>query len=293
MKIYFIGTVEFSKHILQTLIDRKANIVGVSCKKSSVFNNDFVDLGPLCLSNHIPYFYVDNINSEESILTIKKNNPDVIFCIGWSSLLNNDILTLSPKGVVGYHPAALPQNRGRHPLIWALVLGLPETASTFFLMNEKADAGNILSQEKIEISYNDDVAVLYQKAITVAKKQIIKVISLLESNNTGVKQDMSLSNKWRKRTKSDGQIDFRMSSLAIYNLVRGLTKPYLGAHLLYNQKEIKVWRVKEYHFNKNNIEPGKVLMTNANSIVVKTYDNAIELIEHEFITLPKAGEYII
>lgn len=36
-------------------------------------------------------------------------------------------------GVLGYHPAKLPQNRGRHPLIWALALGLKKSASTFFL----------------------------------------------------------------------------------------------------------------------------------------------------------------
>jgi len=41
-------------------------------------------------------------------------------------------LGIAPLGVVGFHPAALPANRGRHPLIWALFLGLKKTASTFF-----------------------------------------------------------------------------------------------------------------------------------------------------------------
>ena len=43
-------------------------------------------------------------------------------------------------------PVGAAANRGRHPLIWALALGLTETGSTYFLMDARADAGPILSQ---------------------------------------------------------------------------------------------------------------------------------------------------
>ncbi len=36
-------------------------------------------------------------------------------------------------GVIGCHDTMLPQNRGRHPIIWALALGLKETGQTFLL----------------------------------------------------------------------------------------------------------------------------------------------------------------
>jgi methionyl-tRNA formyltransferase len=63
------------------------------------------------------------------------------FCLGWSNLLKAEILKAAPLGVIGFHPAALPANRGRHPLIWALGLGLDETATTFFFMDKGADRG--------------------------------------------------------------------------------------------------------------------------------------------------------
>ena len=75
-------------------------------------------------------------------------------------------------GVLGYHPAELPKNRGRHPIIWALVLGLKRTASTFFFMDEGADTGDILSQYKINISKNDNAETLYNRIIEVAMKQV-------------------------------------------------------------------------------------------------------------------------
>ena len=83
-----------------------------------------------------------------------------------------------------------------------------------------------------------------------------------------------------------------MSNKAIYNLVRALTKPYVGAHINYKEKEIKVWMVKIIENNQNNIETGKVLDINENKIVVKTSDGAIELIKHEFEELPNIGEYL-
>ena len=80
--------------------------------------------------------YVDDVNSKDNYNWIKSLNPDIIFCFGWSNLLKKDILTLAPMGVLGFHPSKLPQNRGRHPLIWALALGLKKSASTFFFMDE-------------------------------------------------------------------------------------------------------------------------------------------------------------
>ena len=101
-----------------------------------------------------------------------------------------------------------------------------------------------------------------------------------------------MANTWRRRNQTDGRIDFRMSNRAIYNLVRGLTHPYIGAHLIYNKTEVKVWKAREKKCDLKNIEPGKVLELQGNKITVKTYDGAIEIIDHTFDKLPKIGEYI-
>ena len=83
-----------------------------------------------------------------------------------------------------------------------------------------------------------------------------------------------------------------MGSQAIYNLVRALTKPYVGAYINYKEKEITVWKVEIIENKKNNIESGKVLDVNENKILVKTYDGAIKITHHEFKKLPNIGEYL-
>ena len=159
-------------------------------------------------------------------------------------------------------------------------------------MNESADSGEILCQKDFDILETDDAQTLYNKMTDIALLQISEFLPRLQKNNyTTVKQKDELSNIWRKRVKIDGQIDFRMTSEAIYNLVRALTKPYVGAHVLYNGEEVAVWKVEKIYNVQENLESGKVLEVYNDTITVKTYDGAIKIIYHEFNKLPKVGEY--
>lgn len=293
MKIIYIGCVESSYFFLEALLEAGANVIGVITKKNSKYNSDFKDISPICKKYDIPIFYTQNINDNDTYNFIEKNNPDMIYCFGWSQLLNEKILRAVPNGIVGFHPAALPNNRGRHPIIWALVLGLKETASTFFMIEKEPDSGGIVSQEKIIIEYDDDAATLMEKIITSGKKQVVELWDKFEKNNIQyIEQDKNEGNYWRKRGKSDGLIDWRMSSKSIYNLVRALTKPYVGAHFLYGSKEVKVWKVEEViGHDYSNIEPGKVLECDKEKVIVKVGDNCIKLVEYDQVEL-KIGDYL-
>lgn len=293
MRVFFVGCVNFSKVALKKLIDLNIEIVGVATKSKSNFNSDHFDLSSLCIKNDILFKYVKDINAPHIVDWIENLSPDIIFVFGWSSLIKESLIKIPSKGIIGFHPAKLPLNRGRHPIIWALVLGLEKTASTFFFMDDRADAGDILSQVEIDIDYEDDANTLYNKINDVAVSQIENFIPMLESNSFQViSQKGKETNYWRKRNKLDGQIDFRMSSRAIYNLVRALTRPYIGSHITYKDEDIKIWKVRERTFEAKNIEPGKILRVENNIILVKTYDGAIELIDHEFEVLPQINFYL-
>jgi methionyl-tRNA formyltransferase len=293
MNIFFIGTVEFSKSALDKLVSIGANVVGVATKKQSSFNSDFADVSTICVKHNIPCHFLDDINSIESIQIIRALKPDVIYCFGWSSLIKEELLKLAPLGVVGFHPTQLPKNRGRHPVLWALVLGIEQTASTFFFMDKGADSGPILSQKIIPVDYNDDARTLYNKITLTALPQIEEFTNALSAGKYEKReQDHDQSNIWRKRGKRDGLIDFRMSSRGIYYLVRALTKPYVGAHIEKDGAEIKVWKVEEVKCDTKNVEPGKVLESSGKTFLVKTFDGSVRILEHEFTNLPTLGEYL-
>jgi len=160
-------------------------------------------------------------------------------------------------------------------------------------MDEGADSGDILSQKSFKVLYEDDAKSLYEKVTNIALTQIEEFLVQLQNNTyKRIKQDNLKANYWRKRAKKDGEIDFRMSSRAIYNLVRALTKPYVGSHLVYKDKEIKIWKVKEEKCDLIHIEPGKILEIKSNTILVKCGENAIRILEHGFEELPQIGKYL-
>ena len=83
-----------------------------------------------------------------------------------------------------------------------------------------------------------------------------------------------------------------MTSNAILNLVNALSSPYVGAHIEYQNQDVKIWSVRVEKSNSSNFEPGKVLKIIGDHIIVKTYDGSIRIMDHEFKVTPKKGEYL-
>lgn len=281
--------------MLEALIECDINIVGVITKSSSPYNSDFVDLSHICKRESIDYIYVNNINDDLSIEYIKSKEPDLIYCFGWSQLISSTIIQVPTIGVIGFHPTELPYNRGRHPIIWALALGLKETASSFFFITEGADDGDIVSQVKVPIVYADNACTLYNK---IMEKAVMQVKTITEQFYKGtivrVPQNNSIANYWRKRTEKDGLIDWRMSANVIYYLVRALTKPYTGAYFIYNNLKYKVWKVKVINAQDyDNIEYGKILRVyNDKSFMIKTGEGVLLIEDCDKIHLNE-GEYLL
>lgn len=295
MRIVLIGCVKSSEMFLQKLVDMSANIVGVVTKREAKYNSDAADIVAFCEKRGIEYFCCQNVNDNESLAYVKEKKPDLILCLGWSQLLGRELLDIPSKGCIGFHPAALPCNRGRHPLIWALALGLKKTASSLFMLEPTADSGAIISQEYVDISYEDDAEMLYDKVMKKAVNQLEDVLVNFDDRlKNAYIQSSDEGNEWRKRGKADGFIDWRMSSRNIYNLVRALSHPYVGAHLSYKNQDYKVWKVKEIVSEAyQNIEPGKVVeITTEGNPIVKAGDNLIEILSMDAVSIEK-GEYIL
>ena len=110
--------------------------------------------------------------------------------------------------------------------------------------------------------------------------QIEEFIPILKNKNYVRKAQIhSIANYWRKRTKKDGEIDWRMSAQSIYNLIRSLSYPYVGAHFKKDGETIKVWKSKMIENNSLNIEPGKIINVASGYPVIKAGENAIKLLK--------------
>ena len=236
---------------------------------------------------------IKHINDADAKGYMRSKAPELILCLGWSQLLDQEVLSIPKLGCVGFHPAALPFNRGRHPLIWALALGLEKTASTLFMMDATADTGKMVSQQYVDIEYTDDAARLYDKVMEKAVIQLENLLEDYEKDAVHFIESAEEGNVWRKRGKEAGKIDWRMSARSIYNLVRALTKPYVGAYFLYQGKEYKVWKIEEVDKEGfENIEPGKIIdVKSDHQFIIKAGDHLVKVLECDKIQLT-IGEYL-
>ena len=144
---------------------------------------------------------------------------------------------------------------------------------------------------------DDDAQSLYAKLEATAARQMEKLLAaLIAGKLQRTPQDNNRGNSWRKRSARDGQIDWRMSASAIFNLVRALTRPYPGAHFVHGGMEIKVWRAEILNESESklaNIEPGKVLFRNDHFFDVRCGSGAIRVVEMEpALENLQAGDYL-
>lgn len=297
MRVVLIGCVNSTETTLRALLllsDRGVTLAGLITRRASRFNTDFVDLLPLANANEVPVLFVEDWDNDEQIVTWMHGlAPDLTLVVGWSRLLGAELLSIPKLGTIGYHPAALPANRGRHPIVWALALGLTETASSFFLMGEGTDDGPLMNQQPVVIDKEDDARTLYDKLLAVIPRQINQIVDgLMSGDLVGVPQEHHLANNWRKRSSTDGYIDWRMSANSIYNLVRALARPYPGAHFIYEGREIKVWKCRVESTSCNNLEPGKILSSDGETLLVKAGEGAVRLLDTDFSIQLKSGDYL-
>lgn len=297
MNIVFIGCVQFSQALLECVVTLpNANVVGVVTRPSSSFHGDFQSLAEFAEAHLIPCLSTPSNDQAELSAWISACKPDVVYCFGWPFLLGKQVLSSAPLGVIGYHPTALPMNRGRHPIIWSLALGLTRTASSFFFMDEGADSGDLLSQISVEIDSSDDAETLYKKLMAVALVQVTEFTEQLASNAfPRTPQNHSFANYWRKRGRQDGLIDWRMPAEGIHNLIRALACPYPGAECKFQGLNVLIWKstipCAEYsEHSLANIEPGRVLRVRDNQIDVRCGVGVVRILKHEFPELPSVGD---
>lgn len=290
MRIVFAGVVDFSRHCLQQVGDCGGNVVAVLtlAKGDAGFHSDYADLSDVAIQHGVPVHKVKNLNAPESVELIRSLQPDVIFIFGWSQIISKQILDIPPLGCIGSHPALLPKNRGRHPIIWALVEGLEESGLTFLYLDEGADSGDILWQKPFSITLEDNAGSLYKKIKALASEAIREFLPKLEKGTAmRVPQNHSRATYWRKRTEKDGEINWAAPTIQVYNLVRALTHPYVGAHAYLEGKKVIVWRArlpnKPLSPEALGLPPGAVLARADSGFNIRTGNGYLTVLEYEVL----------
>ncbi len=228
---------------------------------------------------------IKDTNANNYYEEIKEIQPDIIFVAGWSELLSKELIDIPPMGTIGFHPAKLPEDRGRSVLAWQIEEGYTETALSMFYFTEIPDGGDIIAQETIKIEFNDYINNVLEKVDKATDNIMKNYFPLLGKGIAPRKKQNHKEASFRRlRNNKDSLIDWSQNAVNVYNKIRAISKPYPGTDFVRNGQKIKVWEANivnnEFADQKNVLsKPGDVVAAfEGNKYWIKCRDKILEII---------------
>lgn len=231
MEIVVAGGMTLTVHVIETLCKlgvKPAMVIGYPQVLSH--RSNFASLESVSNKYSLTYFEVADINSLKVGRSLSRLSPDWLIVAGWSQIIKETYLSIPRKGVLGFHMSKLPEGRGRAPVAWTLIKGLPKASVTLQWLGAGVDDGDIAVQRSIDLSVTDDAATLVPKINLLAGDILESALPLMMNDSLPrVAQDSAKATYWPKRSPSDGRIDWDRPVEILYNFIRGLTPPFPGA----------------------------------------------------------------
>ena len=229
----------------------------------------FGSVAKLAAEHNIPVYAPEDVNHPLWVEQIRQLCPDVIFSFYYRHLLCQDILDIPAQGAMNLHGSLLPLYRGRAPVNWVLVNGETETGVTLHYMTSRADAGDIIAQQKLPIENEDTALTLNKKLTELAASLLDKTLEDIKAGRAArTPQQETLATSYGRRTPADGEISWNVTAKAAYDLVRALTEPYPGAFTFTGDRKIFIWSATVIDETAN-VRPGTITSDSPLTIACK------------------------
>ncbi len=203
----------------------------------------FGSVADLCRSLSLECGSPDDPNTPGWVERIRGLRPDIMFSFYYRSMLGKEILDLAPLGAYNLHGSLLPAYRGRCPVNWVIIRGEEYTGVTLHEMVEKPDAGPIVAQERVPIDAEDTPLSLFAKLEGTASRMLDGILPRIRNRDIPrVPQDLGKGSYFGGRKPDDGRICWEKEAGEIFNLVRGVTRPYPGAFGYLGGGKVVFWR---------------------------------------------------
>jgi len=283
-RILFFGYSEVGYECLSLLLERGDNVVALITHEDNPSEKIwFKTPAQAARERGVPVHTPAKVGTPEWVERIAQMRPDLILSVYYRNMISTKVLGLAPLGAFNMHGSLLPRYRGRAPINWAVLHGEPRIGMTLHRMVKEPDAGNIVDQEGVDIGPRDTAEQAFRKVLPCARRVLARHIdALLAGTVIETPQDASQATYFGGRKPEDGKIDWRQTSVEIFNLVRAVTDPYPGAFTDIGQARLMVWWAEPDSpaARGRSGRPGEVL--SVSPIVVAAGSGALELVKTEW-----------
>lgn len=246
MKVAAIGRTEMLyDSILEVKKKGHEIVLIIACKESPEYKKNTNDFKLLSESLGVEFIQTENINSQEVIEIIKRNDPDIAISINWRSIIKQEVLDCFQYGIINAHAGDLPRYRGNAVPNWAIISGEKEIVLTLHLMVLDLDAGPKVLQRKIPIDTNTMIGDVYKFMQRNFPDMFVEAVNGLEKG-TIIPQQQSIYPSYALRCyiriPKDSEIDWKQTGIQLDRLVRAVSEPFGGAYTYIGTEKLIIWR---------------------------------------------------
>jgi methionyl-tRNA formyltransferase len=273
MRVVFMGTPDFSVPVLKRLIEDGYEIVGVVTQPDRPKGRK-KELTPPpvkveALKHGLKIIQPEKLKRPEDLQQVLELQPDLVVTAAFGQILPKPLLDTPKYGCINVHASLLPEYRGGAPIHQAIIDGKKETGITIMYMVEKLDAGDILTQAKVDILEEDHVGTLHNKLSVIGAELLSHTIpSIIAGKITPIKQDNEKVTFAPNISREKEKINWNDGGEAIYNQIRGL-HPWPVAYTLLNDQPLKLWWAEKV-VKRNDGQPGTIVSIEGDGFIVST-----------------------
>lgn len=257
-------------------------------------------------TKNIPTLYFETSPLEKAFIESLKNYaPEVIFVCGFDKLIPPEILKLPPLGCINFHPSYLPDYRGGNSYFYMILNGETTAGVTAHYMDEHFDTGDIIYQEKYELSPQETMGTLANKAEQSLAKLALRIANELRAGKKIPRQPQPQGEFKKAKSiipeRGDNRINWGTPALEIERFVRACN-PFYGTITTFRNKLFVIFAAK-VHPEKTEAAPGIIVFCSDTELRIATgqgtiipsviqYDNYLIGTSEHFIQEihPQAGE---
>lgn len=231
MKIVVHGQQAFGKSVLEALLERGENIVGVYCAPDPAQGGRVDPLKEAALARNLPVFQPRSFRKDPTVgEEFARLGADLCVMAYVTLIVPEEVLNLPKLGTIQYHPSLLPRHRGPSSINWPIIQGETRTGLTIFWPDNGLDTGPILLQKDVEIKDTDTLGSLYfDRLYPLGVAALLEGVDLVRAGNAPrVVQDESRATYEGWCKKEHVQIDWEKPLQEVWNLIRG-ADPQPGA----------------------------------------------------------------
>ncbi|NPV52846.1 MAG: methionyl-tRNA formyltransferase [Firmicutes bacterium] len=244
MRLVFMGTPEFAVPSLKAILASGHDVIGVVTQPDRPRGRGQKEtpspVKEVALENRLEIYQPEKVSDPEFIAMLRRLRPDCIVVVAFGQKIPAEILNLPPYGCINVHGSLLPRYRGASPMHRAIMSGEKITGVTTMYLAERWDAGDIILQEAIEISYDMTVGELHDEIARRGANLLVETLRRIEAGDAPrIPQNEVEATYAPKLRPEEAWIEWSRPSEDIRNQIRGMN-PRPGACTRHRGRMLKI-----------------------------------------------------